>query len=120
MSQQSNQWYRGGDVPSSLGERYEQSLVPTIFQPWAADLVVRAAPQPGERILDVACGTGVVAREALRVVGPGASVTGVDLNGGMLDVARARDPDGAIAWYEGSVQALPFPEASFTLVLCQQ
>jgi SAM-dependent methyltransferase len=120
MSQPSDQWYHAGDVPQSLGERYEQWLVPTIFQPWAADLVARAAPQPGERILDVACGTGVVAREALRMVGPGASVTGVDLNAGMLAVARARDRDGAIAWHEGSVQALPFPDGAFTLVLCQQ
>jgi SAM-dependent methyltransferase len=120
MSQPSDQWYRAGDVPLSLGERYEQSLVPTIFQPWAVDLVARAAPQPGERILDVACGTGVVAREALRVMGTSATVTGVDLNAGMLSVARARDPEGAIAWREGSVQALPFPDASFTLVLCQQ
>jgi SAM-dependent methyltransferase len=120
MSQQSDAWFRGGDVPLSLGERYEQALAPTIFAPWAVDLVARAAPQPGERILDVACGTGVVAREALRVLGPGASVAGVDLNPGMLNVARSRDPEGAIAWYEGSVQALPFPLGAFTLVLCQQ
>jgi SAM-dependent methyltransferase len=120
MSQQADRWYRGGDVSLSLGESYEQELVPTIFQPWAVDLVARAAPQPGERILDVACGTGVVAREALRVLGPGASVTGVDLNAGMLNVARAHDPEGSIAWYEGSVRALPFPDAGFTLVLCQQ
>lgn len=120
MSQQSDQWYRAGDVPSSAGERYERFLTPTIFHPWAVDLVARAAPQPGERILDVTCGTGVVAREALRVVGESATVTGVDLNVGMLSVARARDPQGAIAWSEGSAQALPFSDASFTLVLCQQ
>lgn len=120
MGQQSDHWYRGGDVSLSLGERYEQALVPTIFAPWAGDLVARAVPQPDERILDVACGTGVVAREVLRVLGPGARVTGVDLNAGMLNVARALDPEGAITWHEGSVQALPFPDASFTLVLCQQ
>jgi SAM-dependent methyltransferase len=83
-------------------------------------LVARAAPQAGERVLDVACGTGIVAREARRVLGTTATVVGVDLNAGMLDVARARDPEGAIAWYGGSAQALPFPNASFTLVLCQQ
>jgi SAM-dependent methyltransferase len=53
-------------------------------------------------------------------MGMSATVTGVDLNAGMLNVARARDPEGAIDWREGSVQALPFPDASFTLVLCQQ
>src|SRR5690242_211048 len=51
MSQPPNSWYRGGDVSLSLGERYEQALVPTIFAPWAVDLMARAAPQPGERIL---------------------------------------------------------------------
>jgi len=117
---QTDQWYRGGDVPQSVGERYEQWLAPTIFGPWAVDLVARATPQPGERVLDVACGTGVVAREARRVLGTSATVVGVDLNAGMLDVARAREPDGAIAWYEASAQALPFADASFTLVLCQQ
>jgi ubiquinone/menaquinone biosynthesis C-methylase UbiE len=71
MSQSAN-WYRRGNIAASLGENYERHLVPTIFGPWAADLVALAAPQLGERILDVACGTGVVAREAARVVGKAA------------------------------------------------
>lgn len=113
-------WFREEGVPQSLGERYERYLAPVLFEPWAADLVARAAPQPDERILDVACGTGVVTREARRVAGAAAAVTGVDLNPGMLTRARARDTEGAISWVEGSVQSLPFPDASFTLVVCQQ
>ena len=117
---QSTPWFIEGNVPQSLGERYEKYLAPIIFEPWARDLIARAAPQPDERILDVACGTGVVTREARRVAGPGAAVTGVDLNPGMLTSARARDPEGAINWVESSVRSLPFPNASFTLVVCQQ
>src|SRR6516165_4091705 len=117
---QSDSWYRGGNVAQSLGENYDRYLVPTIFGPWAADLVALAAPQPGERILDVACGTGAVARQAARWIGADGSVTGLDLNAGMLNIARAHDQQGTVKWREGSAQAMPFTEASFTLVLCQQ
>jgi SAM-dependent methyltransferase len=117
---QSDSWYHGGNVAQSLGENYEQYLVPTIFGPWAGDLVALAAPQPGERILDAACGTGSVAREAMRVIGADGRVTGLDLNAGMLNIARAHDPQGTVQWLEGSVQAMPFADEVFTLVLCQQ
>jgi ubiquinone/menaquinone biosynthesis C-methylase UbiE len=117
---QSDPWYSGGEVAQSLAENYERYLVPTIFGPWATDLVALAAPQPGERILDVACGTGAVAFEAARVIGGDGSVTGLDLNAGMLTIARAHDLQGAVQWQEGSMQAMPFPDEVFTLVLCQQ
>ena len=117
---QSDNWYSRGNVAQSLGENYELYLVPTIFGPWAADLVAFAAPQPGERILDAACGTGAVAREAARVIGADGTVTGLDLNAGMLNLARAHDLQGTVQWREGSVQAMPFPDEVFTLVLCQQ
>jgi SAM-dependent methyltransferase len=117
---QSSSWFRGGNVAQSLGANYERYLVPTIFGPWAADLVALAAPQPDERILDAACGTGAVAVEAARVIGPRGRVTGLDLNAGMLTIARAHDLQGSVQWQEGSVQAMPFPDAVFTLVFCQQ
>lgn len=117
---QSDPWYSGGDVAQSLGENYERYLVPTIFGPWATDLVALAAPQPGERILDVACGTGAVAREAARVIGADGTVTGLDLNPGMLNIARGHDLQATVQWWEGSAQAMPFPDQAFSLVLCQQ
>jgi ubiquinone/menaquinone biosynthesis C-methylase UbiE len=72
-------------------------------------------------VLDVACGTGVVARQAARAVGTTGQVTGLDINEGMLHVARTvAPPVGApITWREGSVMALPFPDATFDAVLCQ-
>lgn len=102
------------------GDVYEREMVPAIFAPWARDLVERAAPGPGTRILDVACGTGVVTRLLPPRVGPGGRVVGLDLNPGMLAAARAATPDAAIEWLEGSVQAIPLPDGTFDIVLCQQ
>ena len=102
-------------------EVYESFLVPHLFTPWARDLVARAQPKPGERVLDVACGTGIVVREVLPVVGSSGRVAGVDFSPAMLAVARTRVPGGApVEWYEASAEALPFPDAAFDLVLCQQ
>jgi ubiquinone/menaquinone biosynthesis C-methylase UbiE len=111
-------WQMTGSGP----EAYERHLVPTIFAPWAAVLLELARLQPGERVLDAACGTGVVARAASSRVGARGHVTGVDFNPGMLEVARAT-ADGAgqaIAWQEGNLEALPFRDGSFDVVLCQQ
>jgi ubiquinone/menaquinone biosynthesis C-methylase UbiE len=111
------QWQLDGSAP----ELYQRYLVPAITAAWAADLVDQAAPRPGERILDVACGTGVVARVAAERVGRTGRVTALDINPGMLAVARSLPaaPGAAIAWHEGSVLALPFPDAAFDVVLCQ-
>ncbi len=102
-------------------EVYERFLVPHLFTPWARDLVARAGPKPGERVLDVACGTGIVMRAVLPVVGPNGRVTGVDFSPAMLEEARTRVPGEApVEWYEASAEALPFSGAAFDLVLCQQ
>ena len=116
MSDQ-EQWQLDGSAP----ELYQRYLVPAITAVWAADLVDQAAPRPGERILDVACGTGVVARAAAERVGGTGRVAALDINPGMLAVARSLPaaPGPAIAWHEGSVLALPFPDAAFDVVLCQ-
>jgi SAM-dependent methyltransferase len=106
----------------SAAETYERYMVPAIFGPWAEDLLALAMPTPGERVLDVACGTGVVARLVAQRVAPTGTVVGFDLNPGMLAVARTLPlPQGAkIEWREGNVSAMPFPDASFDLTLCQQ
>jgi ubiquinone/menaquinone biosynthesis C-methylase UbiE len=117
MSQQ-EQWQISGNAPES----YEHYLVPALFTPWATDLVERMALQTGERVLDVACGTGSVARLAAQHVRPGGAVTGLDLNPGMLAKARTlpQPTDVQMAWREGNAVALPFANAAFHVVLCQQ
>lgn len=115
---QHERWQMAGNAPES----YEFHMVPTFFQPWADDLLTRAQLQRGERVLDVACGTGIVARLAAAHVGPSGHVMGVDLNPGRLEVARARTPtSGAtVAWREGDATALPCADATFDVVCCQQ
>ena len=112
------QWQLSGNA----AELYERYVVPYILGPWAPGLVALAALQPGERVLDVACGTGVVARHAAQQVGSAGHVTGLDLNPGMLAVARSLPPpSGApITWVESSAVAMDVPEASCDVVLCQQ
>jgi len=96
-------------------------MVPTLFGPWATQLIERANPRPGERVLDVACGTGVVARKVAPLVGPTGDVAGLDISPHMLAVAKtAAERDGLdITWIEGRAESLPYPDGSFDLVLCQ-
>jgi ubiquinone/menaquinone biosynthesis C-methylase UbiE len=115
MTQQT-QW----QVAGNAAEIYEEYLVPAIFEPWARDLLDRAAPRPGERVLDVACGTGIVARLAADKVGSSGKVLGVDINPGMIAVARKIARAAGPEWQEGNATALPLPDGSFDLVTCQQ
>jgi ubiquinone/menaquinone biosynthesis C-methylase UbiE len=105
--------------PASVPEDYERHFVPAVARPLAEELVEQAAPQPGERVLDVACGTGVVTRLAAARVGAAGRVTGVDINPGMLAVARAGAPGPArVEWIEGSAERLPVPDESYDVALC--
>jgi SAM-dependent methyltransferase len=116
MSQQLFGKTYGGSGP----ENYERYFVPAIGAPVAADLITTAALRPGERVLDVACGTGVVARLAKERVGTTGTVAGLDFNPGMLAVARSVTPPGlTIEWYEASAEAMPLPDEAFDVVLSQ-
>ena len=96
---------------------YEDLFVPALFAQWVPTLLSTAAVAPGESVLDVACGTGVVAREAAILVGPAGQVSGIDLNPAMIEVARERT--SAIDWRVGDVSDLPYEDCSFDAVLCQ-
>jgi ubiquinone/menaquinone biosynthesis C-methylase UbiE len=106
-------------LEGSAAELYQRYLVPGITSKWAEDLVHRASLRPDEEVLDVACGTGVVARLAAKAVASG-QVTGLDLNTRMLAVGRDVQSEGpAVSWVEGSALDLPFASARFDAVLCQ-
>jgi ubiquinone/menaquinone biosynthesis C-methylase UbiE len=107
---------------SNPAQAYEDYNVPAMFRPWARDLLDRAGPRAGERVLDLACGTGIVARMAAHRLGSGAVVAGLDINPAMLEVARSKAAQEGVevAWREGDVAELPFVEASFDLVVIQQ
>lgn len=100
---------------------YERDKVPSLFRPLAHFFLEHVPLERGERVLDIACGTGIVARIVASRVGPEGQVTGVDISPRMLEVARAHAPvDGSIIWQEGDAGDLPFGDESFDLVLCQQ
>lgn len=115
MSQQ-ERWQLGGNAP----EIYDRYLVPALFGPWAPILIEQAGLKSGERVLDVACGTGAVTRLAASHVGAAGHVTGVDINPGMLNVARSTPTHGApVEWKEANAMMLPFPDGRFGAVFCQ-
>lgn len=114
----SEQWQLEGNA-AELYERYPGRY---ILGPWAEGLVELAAVKAGERVLDLACGTGAVARVAAERAGSSGRVTGLDLNVGMVAVARSLPaPAGArVTWIEASALSTGLPDASFDAVLCQQ
>ncbi|MGF1465802.1 MAG: methyltransferase domain-containing protein [Sandaracinaceae bacterium] len=105
-----------GQVTEGAASVYERFFVPALFGAWAPRVADAAHVGPGRRVLDVACGTGVLAREAAGRVGAG-SVVGLDVNPGMLEVARSLAPE--VTWTEGRAEELPFPDGSFDAVVSQ-
>jgi ubiquinone/menaquinone biosynthesis C-methylase UbiE len=111
----------GWQLEGDSAEAYEQYLA-AAFKPWAEDLIRLAGLKEGERVLDLACGTGIVARQAAPKVGARGKVVGLDVNEGMLRVARAvsagvRPP---IEWRQGNAGELPFPVGTFDVAFCEQ
>jgi len=107
-------------IAGTAAEIYEQHMVPAIFARWAPDLVDAAGVRPGERVLDVACGTGAVTRVLAERVGAGGTVVALDINPGMLAAARVAVPRPNVEWQEGSAVKMPLPDAAFDSVVCQQ
>lgn len=105
------------DAQIAAAEAYEALFVPALFAQWSAAVLDAAGVAPGERALDVACGTGVLARALLARVGPEGSVAGLDPLPGMLAVAERLAP--TIDWHRGVAESLPFPDASFDRVVSQ-
>ena len=96
---------------------YESLMVPALFEEWAPRVAGAARIRPGERVLDLACGTGVLGREVARRVGPDGSVIELDPSPGMLAVARRLE--SGVEWQEGAAERLPFPDESFDAVVSQ-
>ncbi|MEM7800946.1 MAG: class I SAM-dependent methyltransferase, partial [Chloroflexota bacterium] len=106
-----------GQVTSSAAEVYEAFYLPAIFQQWTPTMIEAAKIGPGQSVLDVACGTGVLARGVYDAVGASGSVTGLDINPGMLDVARTKNSD--ISWVEHRAEKMPFEVGRFDAVVSQ-
>jgi ubiquinone/menaquinone biosynthesis C-methylase UbiE len=108
---------------TSAPETYEQYIVPTWMADWTPDLIDAGGVGENKHVLDVACGTGIVARKVAGCVGPGGRIAALDLTEGMLRVAQecaAREGATGIEWYLGDVTRMPFSTGEFDTVLCQQ
>lgn len=106
-----------GQVSQSAAEVYHDFFEPALFAEWAAPMAEAMGARPGDRVLDVGCGTGLLARALQRRVAPAGAVTGVDCNEGMLGVARRLSPE--VDWRVGAAEALPFEDGAFDAVGCQ-
>lgn len=113
-----NRW----QLNESSAKAYERYLVPLFFAPGAQFLIELAALKGGEQVLDVACGTGIVARTAAQRVGNHGTVIGLYLNEDMLEVAHTTSSNiqSHIEWRKGDVKEIPFQDSSFNVVFCQQ
>jgi SAM-dependent methyltransferase len=101
----------------AAASNYEEGIVPALTREWAPRLVEAAGIRRGDRVLDVACGTGVLSQAVAQAVGPDGSVTGLDLDPGMLAIAARVVP--GVSWHRGAAEALPFPDATFDAVVSQ-
>lgn len=106
-------------VATTFTEIYERALVGPLFRPFAEQLVASVVPNRGDSVIDIACGTGIVARVARERLGPEARIVGVDVAPAMLAVARTVDP--TIDWRQGNAVALPVNAGEqFTVLTCHQ
>lgn len=106
-----------GQVTATAAEIYEDFFVPALFGQWPDYVLDAAGVRTGDRVLDVGCGTGILARQAVGRVGLEGHVVGLDPNPGMLAVAKQRDP--SVEWREGAAEAIEYADGSFDRVVSQ-
>ncbi len=104
----------------SIPKVYDTLMVPLIFEAYAADMAERVAASSPDSVLEVAAGSGVVARALAPRLGAAARYVVTDLNRPMLDYAASRQgADARITWRQADALHLPFEEAAFDVVCCQ-
>jgi ubiquinone/menaquinone biosynthesis C-methylase UbiE len=115
-------WMNGTDTNPALlaAHNYEKTIVANTMLPFAAFLLEITDLRPGERVVDVACGTGAVVRQAVQIVGPDGAVVGIDLNPAMLAVGQSvvRANGTPVEWREANAQALPLEDNSYDVATC--
>ena len=103
----------------SIPKMYQALMVPLIFEPYAADMADRVAEISPSRVLEIACGTGVVTRALDEALDDDATIVATDLNAAMIEEARSQGTRREVEWRTADAMTLPFPDASFDCVVCQ-
>lgn len=106
-----------GQVSENAAKVYEEIYVPSLFEKWAPVVAGAANIQDWHAVLDVACGTGLLAITVNDRIEPKGTVTGVDINDGMLQIAKSKSSQ--IKWDKSPAESLPYEDSSFDRVLCQ-
>lgn len=120
-------WYQKGRAMTNIDQKftgsipgnYDRYMRPLIFEPYAQDLAARIASLKHHDILETAAGTGVVTAAVAKTMSAGDSLVATDLNPAMLDVAKAAIHHPGITFQPADATALPFPDESFDVVVCQ-
>lgn len=107
------------DFSGSIPRHYDERLGPIMFEPYADDLVQRMPRAGVTRVLELACGTGIVTRRLRATLAESAALLATDLNAAMVEYARVAVPLAGIEWQTADAQALPFEDESFDVVVCQ-
>jgi SAM-dependent methyltransferase len=107
------------EFSGAIPRHYDECLGPVMFEPYAADLARRVPPHGATRVLELACGTGVVTRRLRTALPESATLVATDLSEEMVSYAREAVPLAGIAWCTADAQALPFADESFDVVVCQ-
>jgi SAM-dependent methyltransferase len=98
---------------------YNEDLGPVMFEPYAVDLARRMPVRGTTRVLELACGTGIVTRRLRMALPESATLVATDLSGAMVAHAREAVPLAGVVWRTADAQALPFADESFDVVVCQ-
>jgi SAM-dependent methyltransferase len=106
-----------GQVSDEAARIYEEFYLPALFEEWPPLVTKAAQIRKGDRVIDVACGTGALAIAVAEYVGPEGAVVGIDVNDGMLDIARLKS--SSVEWLNAPAEALPFNDEQFHCVVSQ-
>lgn len=107
------------EFSGSIPALYDRYLGPVLFEPYAEDLVARLPVSERLRVLEVACGTGIVTRRLRDALAASATVVATDLNEAMIAHAQQAVPAAGVVWRQADAQSLPFADDSFDLLVCQ-
>jgi ubiquinone/menaquinone biosynthesis C-methylase UbiE len=104
----------------AIPRNYDRYLGPVIFEPFAEDLVSRLKGRKLGRLLEIACGTGIVTRRLRDALPASTEIVATDLNPDMFEFAKTKFKNGEnVHWQQADASALPFPDVSFDAIVCQ-